>query len=68
MVHKFNPANKKKLDDPWRRENLPPILTLEKLGLIPGDTMADLGCGIGYFTIPAAEIVRESYKVFALDT
>ncbi|MDR3583982.1 MAG: methyltransferase domain-containing protein [Desulfosporosinus sp.] len=68
MVHKFNPANKKKLDDPWRRENLPPIPTLEKLGLISGDTMADLGCGIGYFTIPAAEIVRESYKVFALDT
>ncbi|SPF36415.1 Methylase involved in ubiquinone/menaquinone biosynthesis [Candidatus Desulfosporosinus infrequens] len=68
MAHKFNPANKNKLDDQWRRQNLPPILTLEKLGLIPGDTMADLGCGIGYFTIPAAEIVKATNNVFALDT
>ncbi|MDR3541976.1 MAG: methyltransferase domain-containing protein [Desulfosporosinus sp.] len=68
MAHKFNPANKNKLDDQWRRQNLPPIPTLEMLGLVSEDTMADLGCGIGYFTIPAAEIVKSSNKVFALDT
>lgn len=68
MAHKFNPAHKNKLDDQWRRENVPPIPTLEKLGLVSGDTVADLGCGIGYFTIPAAEIVNASNKVMALDT
>lgn len=29
--------------------------------------MADIGCGIGYFTIPASEIVGETGKVFAMD-
>ena len=68
MAHKFNPANKTKLDNQWRRQNLPPIPTLEMLDLTAEDTVADLGCGIGYFTIPAAEIVKATNKVFALDT
>lgn len=29
--------------------------------------MADIGCGIGYFTIPAAKIVGNKGTVFALD-
>ncbi|MGC7871190.1 class I SAM-dependent methyltransferase [Desulfosporosinus sp. SYSU MS00001] len=68
MAHKFNPANKRKLDDQWRRQNLPPKLTLEKLGLNSDDTLADIGCGIGYFTIPAAEVIKSANNVFALDT
>ena len=68
MAHKFNPANKTKLDNQWRRQSVPPIPTLEMLGLAAEDTVADLGCGIGYFTIPAAEIVKATNKVFALDT
>ncbi len=68
MAHKFNPANKAKLDGQWRRQNLPPTPTLERLGLGSEDTVADLGCGIGYFAIPAAEIVKAQNKVFALDT
>lgn len=67
MAHKFNPINKKKLDNEWRRENLPPRETLIKLGLKSSDVFADIGCGIGYFTIPAAEIVG-SQTVYALDT
>ncbi|WP_088186957.1 methyltransferase domain-containing protein [Desulfosporosinus sp. FKA] len=68
MAHKFNPGNKRKLDDQWRRQNLPPRPTLEKLGLNSDDTLADVGCGIGYFTIPAAEVIKSPNKVFALDT
>ena len=68
MSHKFNPEHKAKLQSEWRKQNLPPIPTLEKLGLVSQDTVADLGCGIGYFTIPAAEIVNTTNKVFALDT
>lgn len=68
MAHKFNPAHKNKLDNEWRRQVLPPKATLENLGLVSGDIVADIGCGIGYFTIPAAEIVSPNSKIYALDT
>lgn len=67
MAHKFNPASKQKLDNEWRRENLPPEETLRKLGLEPTDTFADIGCGIGYFTIPAAKMIGQN-NTYALDT
>ena len=68
MTHKFDVSNKNKLDNEWRREHLPATTTLERLGLTQEDTVADIGCGIGYFSIPAAEIVGKRSKVFALDT
>ena len=68
MAHKFDPINLNKLDNEWRRQNLPPLATLEKLGLNSADIAADIGCGIGYFTIPAAGIVSSANSVFALDT
>jgi ubiquinone/menaquinone biosynthesis C-methylase UbiE len=67
MSHKFNPVNRNKLDNPRRRELLPPKETLLQMGLKQGDILADIGCGIGYFTIPAAMIVGPEGKVFALD-
>lgn len=67
MAHKFNVSNRHKLDNDKKREFLPPYQTLENLGLQPGDIMADIGCGIGYFTIPASEVVGETGKVFAMD-
>jgi ubiquinone/menaquinone biosynthesis C-methylase UbiE len=37
-------------------------------GLIePGDLAIDLGCGPGFFTLPMAEMVGESGRVFAVD-
>lgn len=67
MTHKFDAKNKHKLDNVQRRELLPPDETLIKLGLHKDDIMADIGCGIGYFTIPASKIVGESGKIFAMD-
>jgi FkbM family methyltransferase len=67
MTHKFDAKNKHKLDNENRRELLPPEETLIKLGLHEGDVMADIGCGIGYFTIPASKIVGDNGKVFAMD-
>lgn len=46
---------------------MPPYKTLEILGLAGGIDVADIGCGIGYFTIPAAEIAGPSSKIYALD-
>lgn len=68
MPHKFEAKDMKKLDTEWRRQNLPPLPTLEKLGLSPADTVADIGCGVGYFTVPAAQFIAGINKVYALDT
>jgi ubiquinone/menaquinone biosynthesis C-methylase UbiE len=38
------------------------------LGLDESDVVADIGCGVGYFSIPAVEIIKNSNKVYALDT
>ena len=66
-MHKFQAINRKKLDNSKRREILPPKETLMKLGLKFDDIVADIGCGIGYFTFPAANIVNKKNKVYALD-
>lgn len=68
MANKFDPSNKNKLDNEWRRQHLPPYEILKALNLYRTDVVADIGCGIGYFTIPAAEIINPSNKVFAIDT
>ena len=67
MSHKFNPKDKHKLDNEKRRELLPPEQTLINLHLHKGDIFADIGCGIGYFSIPASKIVGENGKIFAMD-
>lgn len=65
--HKFDANNKSKLDSEKRRKILPPSEILRELGLKEGDTMADIGCGIGYFSIPASLIVGDCGKVYAID-
>jgi len=60
-------SNIQKLDTPWRRAALPPEETLLALGLTADGDMADIGCGIGYFSIPAARIVGPDHKVYAID-
>ena len=42
-------------------------LAFEKLALHRGDTLLDLGCGAGDYSIYAAKIVGESGNVYALD-
>lgn len=40
---------------------------LLKSGVKEGQTVLDYGCGPGFYTIPAAEIVGDKGKVYALD-
>lgn len=65
--HRFNPAKKTKLFNDERRERLQPEKLLNRLGLKKGDIFADIGAGNGFFAIPAAEILKESGKVYAVD-
>lgn len=44
-----------------------PELLLEQLELAPGDVVADLGCGSGFYTRRLARRVGESGRVFAVD-
>lgn len=67
MAHKFDVKNKKRLDNEKRRTVMPPFQTLERLGVKAGNTVADIGCGTGYFTIPAAQIAGVSSKIYAMD-
>lgn len=67
MEHKFNPENKKRLFSEFRQKTLPAHKTLMDTGLKKEMTFADVGSGNGYFTLPAADIVGDKGKVFALD-
>lgn len=67
MGHKFDPRLKDRLLTEERHELLRPKELLRSLGLKPGATIADIGCGPGFFTIPAAEIVGENGRVLAAD-
>ena len=67
MPHKFDFKNKDRLDSPERKQMLPPEQSLLKAGLKLGDIFVDIGCGTGYFSIPASRIVGKDGKVFALD-
>jgi ubiquinone/menaquinone biosynthesis C-methylase UbiE len=64
MVHKFDANKAGILDDPERAKILDPDSILEKLELTGEIVLADLGCGTGFFSIPAS---RRAKKVFALD-
>ncbi|MBI3626982.1 methyltransferase domain-containing protein [Candidatus Uhrbacteria bacterium] len=47
---------------------LNPTSVLEKLGLTIGMKLADLGCGgAGHFVLPAARMVGQAGKVYAID-
>ena len=44
-----------------------PYKLLDSAGLKPGQKVLEVGCGPGFFTIPAAKIVGEKGRVYALD-
>ncbi|GEA34088.1 class I SAM-dependent methyltransferase [Clostridium diolis] len=67
MTHKLDAKDTLKIENEKRRKILPPEQTLINLDLQTGDVMADIGCGIGYFTIPASKIVGKNGKILALD-
>ncbi len=67
MPTKFDPRMKDRLLSEDREARLQPKTLLRGLGLKSGDTLADIGCGPGFFTIPAAEIVGPEGQVVAAD-
>jgi ubiquinone/menaquinone biosynthesis C-methylase UbiE len=45
-----------------------PEAVLAQIGFKPGNVMADVGCGDGFFSIPAARITGPSGMIYALDS
>ncbi len=55
------------VDETERKEWQNPEAILAEIGLKPGMTFTDIGCGEGFFAIPAAHLVGASGKVYGLD-
>ncbi len=53
--------------DPERRRWQDPDRILDQIGLQSGETMADLGCGDGFFALPAATRVGPGGKIYGVD-
>lgn len=64
---RFHPSQMHRLEDPERRNWLPPDEVLVQLDLRPGWTVADIGAGTGYFTLPMASAVGSAGRIFAVD-
>jgi ubiquinone/menaquinone biosynthesis C-methylase UbiE len=64
---RFNAAHAHRLDDPARRAWLPPAEVLGVMALYSGETIADVGAGTGYFSLPLAQAVGPQGRVYAVD-
>ena len=52
---------------PQEAKFIKPETILKQIGLQAGMQVADLGCGLGYFALPAARLVGSRGKVYAVD-
>jgi ubiquinone/menaquinone biosynthesis C-methylase UbiE len=67
MGRKYDPAIKHLLMAEDRLQRFDRYAFLRSLGVGEGKAVADLGCGPGFFTLPASELVGPTGKVFAVD-
>ncbi len=65
--HIFDASHRKKLNSEERQQMLTPHETLKRLGYKEGLSFADIGCGTGLFTFPAAEIGGKTVIIHAVD-
>ena len=67
--HSFEDVPKwaKIFDDPGRDAWQKPDRVIAMVGVVPGMTVADLGAGTGYFSVPLARAVGAGGRVFAID-
>ncbi len=64
----YSPSRiEKGLESPQREEWQQPDHVVAALGLQPGDVVADVGAGSGYFTFRLAKVVGSGGKVYAVD-
>ncbi|HUX43517.1 MAG TPA: methyltransferase domain-containing protein [Terracidiphilus sp.] len=64
---RFHASQAHRLEAPERREWMPPDEIVRALGLRPGDVIADIGAGTGYFALPMALAAGPEGRVYAVD-
>jgi len=67
MMHQDPKAYIAMLDDPARDVYQKPHEVITALGLKPGEAIADIGAGSGYFTFRLAHHVGDAGRVYAVD-
>lgn len=64
---RFNATQAHRLDAPERLMWLPPAEVISTLAVRPGDSIADIGAGTGYFALPLAAAAGQHGVVYAVD-
>jgi hypothetical protein len=54
------------MESPLHRRFFDPVQSLQAAGIGPGQAVLEVGCGTGFSTIPAAELVSRKGSVYAL--
>jgi ubiquinone/menaquinone biosynthesis C-methylase UbiE len=67
MSKKFDPTQAQKLDTVDRLSWNNPQKIVEAVGIRPGERVAEIGCGTGWFTFELEKAVRPRGIVYALD-
>ena len=55
------------MESKFRQWLMNPVKTLQGAGIQPGQTVLEVGCGTGFFTIPAAELIGDQGFLVAMD-
>lgn len=55
------------LDSPKRQKYDNPDKLVKASGIIKGQTVLEIGCGSGFFTIPTAKILGDKGKLYSID-
>lgn len=64
---RFNASMASMLEKAERLEWLPPAEVIAALAVPPGQVIADIGAGTGYFALPLAQATGPKGKVYAID-
>ncbi|MDV2480769.1 class I SAM-dependent methyltransferase [Methanoculleus sp. Wushi-C6] len=67
MAHHMGSSRHRPEDEAARRRWQHPESILEEIGLAAGETFIDVGCGEGFFALPAARIVGPHGRVCGID-
>ena len=55
------------MESRFRHRLYPPLRTLRHAGIQPGQTVLEVGCGTGFFTLPAATLIGDQGRLIAMD-